>query len=149
MDAMIWALPWVSIALILVEFVLVDELPAPRVRRVTIGVGVLLLLLAALALWRSPPLALVPHLLVASGPLAFLLLHELLRRAVLRLKGGEPVLLFTPDAWQGRSRRAFFEPDAPRRRSGWDLAYTLLTGVAMLLAALPAIGEIVQRSGGG
>lgn len=149
MDMMISALPWVAMAVILVEVVLVDELPAARVRRVMIGVGVLLLLLTALAVWRTPPLALVSYLLVASGPLAFLLLNELLRRAVLRLKGAEPVLLFTPEAWQGRSRRAFFEPDASRRVSGWDVAYTLLVGVGMLLAATPAMAEIVQRSGGG
>lgn len=145
---MISALPWVAIAVILVEFVLVDELPAPRVRRVMIAVGVVLLL-TTFAIGRMPPLALFPHLLVASGPLAFLLLAELLRRAVLRLKGGEPVLLFTPDAWQGRARRAFFEPDASRRVSGWDVAYTLLVGLGMLLAAAPAMAEIVRRSGAG
>lgn len=148
-ETMIWALPWVVLAVILVQFVLVDELPAARVRRVMIGVGVVLLLLTAFAIWRMPSLAPVPHLLVASGPLAFLLLTELLRRAVLRLKGGEPVLLFTPDAWQRRTRRVFFEPDAPRRVSGWDSPYTLLVGVGALLAAAPAVAEIVRRSGAG
>jgi hypothetical protein len=149
MDAIIWALPWVVMAVILVEFALVEELPAPRVRRVTIGVGVFLLVVTALAVWRTPPLAPVPHLLVASGPLAYLLLAELLRRAVLRLKGGEPVLLFTAQAWQGRARRAFFEPDASRRVSGWDVVYTLLVGMAALLAMMPAMGEIVRRGGAG
>lgn len=136
-------------AVILVEFVLVEELPAARVRRVMICVGVLLLLLTALAVWRTPRLAPVPHLLVASGPLAYLLLNELLRRAVLRWKSDEPVLLFTPDAWRGRTKRVFFEPDASRRVSGWDVAYTLLVGMGMLLAAAPAIAEIVERSGAG
>lgn len=149
MDTIIWALPWVAMAVILVEFALVDELPSAQVRRVMIGVGVLLLLVAAPAVWWTPPLALFPYLLVASGPLAFLLLAALLRRAVLPLKGDEPVLLFTPDAWQGRSSRAFFEPEASRHVTGWDIAYTLLVGLGMLLAAAPAMAEIVQRSGAG
>lgn len=55
---MISVLPWVAIAVILVEFVLVDELPAPRVRRVMIAVGVVLLLLTAFAIWRMPSLPL-------------------------------------------------------------------------------------------
>lgn len=55
---MISVLPWVAIAVILVEFVLVDELHAPRVRRVMIAVGVVLLLLTAFAIWRMPSLPL-------------------------------------------------------------------------------------------
>ncbi|MGD2067757.1 MAG: hypothetical protein PVI57_03665 [Gemmatimonadota bacterium] len=139
------ALPWLVIAVVLVEFALADELPAPRVRRAFLGAGAVLVAVTATAAWLSPPLATPTHLATACGPLAFLLLHAALRALFRSVKQSEPVLLFTPDAHRGGSRRLFHEPDAPRRVTGWDYVYSLSVGVAMLLSAAPALNEIIAR----
>jgi hypothetical protein len=144
--AVIQALPWVVIALILVEFTLADELPAPRVRRVAVIAG-LMPMAASMTAVMVAPVRTVPEVIgIALGPLTFLVLHAMLRVGFLRLKASEPVLTFTPDSHQGRSTRLWYEPDAPRRVSAWDHVFSMLVGTAMLLSAAPAIAEIIRRS---
>lgn len=137
------ALPWLAIAVVLVGFGLADELPAPRVRRSFLGVATVLVAVTATAVWRRPPLAAPFHLLIACGPLGFLLLHAGLRAAFRAVKEGEPVLLFTPGAHRGGADRLFHEPGAPRRVTGWDYVYSLSVGVGMLLSVAPALSEII------
>lgn len=90
--AVIQALPWVVIALILVEFTLADELPAPRVRRVAVIAG-LMPMAASMTAVMVAPVRTVPEVIgIALGPLTFLVLHAMLRVGFLRLKASEPVL---------------------------------------------------------
>lgn len=137
------ALPWIVIGIVLVEFALADELPAPAVRRTVLGGGTALLIFVAGGLWISPATVGPGHLLAAAGPLAFLLLHAGLRRFFAAVKGGEPVLAYHASVRTSGSSRLFFEPDAERRLSGWDYAYSFLVGVAMLVSVAPALSEIV------
>lgn len=139
------ALPWVVIAVGIVEFALTDELPARSVRRAVIGVSLGLVVLTLAATSRVSSGREMWHLLAASGPLIFLALHAALRWGFKRLKRGEPMLLFTPEAHLGGTRRYFYEPDAPRRVSVWDYPYSLLVGMALLVSLAPAMAELIER----
>jgi len=59
------------------------------------------------------------------------------------VKGGEPVLTYHASVRTSGASRLFSEPDAERRVSGWDYAYSFLVGVAMLVSVAPALREIV------
>ena len=144
--AAIEILPWVVLAIILVEFTLTDELPAPRVRRMAVGAGIVLMATSAAAAMVVPVRTVLEVIGIALGPLAFLMLHAMLRLGFLRLKASEPVLTFTPESHQGQSTRSFYEPGAPRRVSAWDHLYSMLVGLAMLLSAAPAMAELIRRS---
>lgn len=139
------ALPWVVLALILVEFALADELPAPRVWRIAVIAGLMPLAVGVAAVLVVPVQPVLEVVGIALGPSAFLVLHAVLRVGLLRLKASEPVLMFGPGARRGRPKRSFYEPAAPRRVSAWDHVYSMLVGVAMLLSAAPAIAEIIRR----
>lgn len=142
-------LPWLAIAVVLLGFSLADDLPAPGVARAFRTAGVALLLATAAGALLAPGDVPVSHLLVAAGPLFFLLLHRLLRAAFRRWKGDEPVLVATGGWGTARGGRIFHEPGAERRVTLLDYLFSFLLGVAMLISAAPAIAEIVERSGPG
>ncbi|NIP59639.1 MAG: hypothetical protein GWM92_15030 [Gemmatimonadetes bacterium] len=142
-------LPWLAIAVVLLEFSLADDLPAPGVARAFRSAGVALLLATAAGAWLVPLLVPVSDLLVAAGSLIFLLLQRLLRAAFRRWKGDEPVLVATGARGTARGGRIFHEPGADRRVTALDYLFSFLLGVAMLISAAPAIAEIVERSGPG
>jgi hypothetical protein len=142
----IQALPWMVLGLILVEFALVDDLPAPRVWRIAMAVGIALVAANAAAAMLVSARTVAEVVAIALGPLAFLVLHAALRVGVLRVKSSEPVLTFTPEAHRGQSTRSFYEPLAPRSVTAWDHLYSMFVGLATLLSAAPAVSEIIRRS---
>lgn len=139
------ALPWIVIAMGIVEFALVDDLPAPVVRRTIVAVSFGLVAVTLVATLGVPSPESLPYLLAAAGPLIFLGLHAALRWTFGRLKHGEPVLLYTPEAHRGRTPRYFHQPDASRRVSGWDYPYSLLVGVALLASLAPAMAVLMEH----
>ena len=81
---------------------------------------------------------------MGAGPLGFLLAHEALRRLFRAWKGGEPVLA-TRGARSG-SGRIWFEPERARTVDARDYLYSFLLGLAMLLAVMPAMAEMIARN---
>lgn len=145
LGAIVATLPWIAMAVVLVEFALADELPAAGVRRVFLLVGGLLLGATAAAMLVPGGVVGPDDLLVASAPVLFLAIHAGLRAVFRRLKGAEPALLFVPAAHrEGGARRWFFEPGEPRSNGGWDLLYSMLVGVGMLVVLLPAMAAVVE-----
>lgn len=142
--AVIQGLPWVVFGILLVEFALADELPAPRVRRMVVLPGIILMTVSAAATTMVSVRTVAVVIGIAVGPLAFLAAHAVLREGFLRIKGSEPVLMFGPGAH--RTKRSFHEPAVPRRVSLWDYVYSMFVGAAMLLSAAPAMAEIIRRS---
>lgn len=135
-------LPWITIGVLVIEFSLSDDLPAPRVRRATVVAG--LLLLAAVSFtrtiggtrWWNDTLA-------AAGPLAYLLIHQVLRATFRKWKGEEPNLVASGTG-QASRRRFFYQKDSTRRVTWLDYLYTFCLGMGMLLAAAPAIRRIID-----
>lgn len=138
-------LPWLAIALVLLAFALADDLPAPSVRRAFLFAGLALVGLAGVAVGMAEAASPSP-LLTASGPLAFLLIHQGLRWVFRRWKGDEPVLTTAGSAGSGGERFAF-QKGVERRVTWMDYLYTFALGTGMLVACAPAIAELVERFG--
>lgn len=146
MTVFLSVLPWLVIALVIVEFSLADDLPAPPVRRAFLVTGLGLVLLTAGMLWISPGSSDWSYLLVAVGPAAFLLIHHVLRSIFRKWKGDEPVLMTTGSS-SGMTGRFFYETDTHRRVGFTDYVYSFLLGAGMLLAAAAAIEKLVGAAG--
>lgn len=115
-------LPWMAMVGVGLGFVAADELDRPVIRRIALTVASLILGVGLVLVPSMGPRSVA----TAAGPLAFLLGAMLLRRAFRRWKGEEPIMAYVP------------------RQSGprpglLDFVYSLLLGLAMLLAVMPAI----------
>lgn len=145
MRLMLGVLPWAALALLLIEFTLSNDLPAPAVRRTFLGLGAALLTLAVVAARLASGVFSTNAIVAAGGPLSFLVLHELLRRGFRRLKGAEPSLVSGTGQAGGASSRFFFQPEVERDVTWLDYAYSFLLGAGMLVAAGGAIAVLIER----
>ncbi len=141
-----WLLPWLVLVLLVLEFSLSDDLPAAGVRRMFVGVGLGLLAFTGIAALFYPHVAGPANLLIAAGPLIYLLIHGGLRRLFWKWRKSEPRMARAGN--RHTAQGVFFYEGGPSRPVSWtDYLYTLVLGLGMLFSATAAIREIVQRSG--
>jgi hypothetical protein len=125
-------LPWLAIIAILLAFSVADDLARERVRRAFLVIALGLMGATAVAAAISPGAVPGSHLLVAAGPLTFLLGQQLLRFGMRAWTGCEPVLMSV--GVHGRGGGA---------NQAANYLYSFVVGVLMLLAVSPALGQLL------